>query len=260
MDSIVNNLRKSFNSNSTRSLQWRLEQLAAVERLIDENTRELIDALKQDLNKPEHETVGFEFGLVKNAVTHAQKNLRTWMQPQQQTPIIQARALYGLYTDYQPLGVVLIIGAWNYPYQLTLVPLVGALASGNCAVVKPSELSPHSSKLLEKLWPKYFDSNYVALVNGGIPETTQLLSQRFDHIFYTGNSAVGKVVMKAAAEFMTPVTLECGGKSPVYVDETANMEVTAKRIAWGKFANAGQTCVAPDYILCSKKVQVSDKR
>jgi aldehyde dehydrogenase (NAD+) len=259
MEAIVNNLRKSFNSNTTRSLQWRLDQLSAIERLIDENSKELIDALKQDLNKPEQETVGFEFGVVKNAVTYAQKNLSTWMQPQKQIPIIQARALYSTYTEYQPLGVALIIGAWNYPYQLTLVPLVGAVASGNCALVKPSELSPHSAKLLEKLWPKYFDSNYVALVNGGVAETTDLLNQRFDHIFYTGNSTVGKIVMKAAANFMTPVTLECGGKSPVFIHETANMEVTAKRIAWGKFANAGQTCVAPDYILCSKKVQVIRK-
>ena len=137
----------------------------------------------------------------------------------QRDTIIQARALYSTYIQYQPLGVVLIIGAWNYPYQLTLVPLVGALASGNCVIVKPSELSSKSAQLLEKLWPKYFDSKFVALVNGGVNETTDLLKQRFDYIFYTGNTTVGKIIMKAAAEHMTPVTLECGGKSPVYIDD-----------------------------------------
>ena len=145
----------------------------------------------------------------------------------------------------------------NLKYQLCFVPLVGALASGNCAIVKPSELSPNSAKLLEKLWPKYFDPNFVALVNGGVEETTELLKQRFDHIFYTGSTAVGKIVMKAAANFMTPVTLECGGKSPVYVHDSANLDIAAKRIVWGRFCNAGQTCVAPDYILCSKSVQVN---
>lgn len=178
MDELVKNLRKSFNTHETHKLEWRKKQLLAIERLIDENQDELIEALKQDLNKPNHETIIMEFGVIKNAITHTLKNLEHWMQPQKVNPIIQVRALYSMYVQYQPLGVCLIIGAWNYPYQLTLVPLVGALASGNCAIVKPSELSPNSSKLLEKLWPKYFDSNYVALVTGGVPETTELLKQK----------------------------------------------------------------------------------
>lgn len=256
MEAIVNNLRKSFNSNATRDIKWRLQQLAAVERLIDENQSELIDALKKDLNKSAHETIVFEFGLIKNAITHTAKNLHSWMQPQKELPIIQARAMYATYTVYQPLGLSLIIGAWNYPYQLVFVPLVGSLASGNVCVVKPSELSPNSAKLLEKLWPKYFDSNFVALVNGGVEETTELLKQRFDHIFYTGNTAVGKIIMRAASNFMTPVVLECGGKSPCYIHESADLNVSVKRIVWGKFANAGQTCVAPDYVICSKETQV----
>ena len=255
MESIVRTLRKSFNSNHTRDLKWRLEQLASLEKLIDENSNELMDAIKLDLNKPAQETIAFEFGLIKNAITYASKNLQTWMQPQKQLPIVQARALYSCYTVYQPLGVVLIIGAWNYPYQVCLVPLAGALASGNCAIVKPSELSPNTSKLMEKLFPKYFDSNYVTVVNGGVQETTDLLKQRFDHIFYTGNTNVGKIVMKAAADYMTPVTLECGGKSPCYIHESASLDIAVRRIAWGKFANAGQTCVAPDYIICSKEIQ-----
>ena len=140
---------------------------------------------------------------------------------------------------------------------MSLVPLVGAIAAGNCALVKPSELSVNSSELLAKLWPKYFDSNYIALVNGGVQETTDLLKQRFDYIFYTGNTNIGKVIMRAAAEHMTPLTLECGGKSPCYVDKSADLDVTAKRVLWGRFANNGQTCVAPDYVLCTKETQVS---
>ena len=192
MENLIATLRKSFNSNVTRSLEWRLKQLASLERLIDENKSELCEALKHDLNKSEHETVVMEFGIIKNSIVHTRKNLASWMQPIKVNPIVQARPLYSTFTQYQPLGVVLIIGAWNYPYQLTLVPLVGALASGNCAIVKPSELSAKSSKLLESLWPKYFDTNTCALVNGGVEETTELLKHKFDHIFYTGNSTVGK--------------------------------------------------------------------
>lgn len=193
MENIVLNLRKSFNTHVTKSLKWRQDQLKALGRLIDENQDELINALKQDLNKSSHETIIMEFGIIKNAITHTLHYLASWAQPQKQTPIFQARTLYSTYIDYQPLGVVLIIGAWNYPYQLTLVPLVGAIAAGNCALVKPSELSQKSAELLGKLWPKYFDSNTIALVNGGVPETQDLLKQRFDYIFYTGNTAIGKV-------------------------------------------------------------------
>jgi aldehyde dehydrogenase (NAD+) len=256
MDALVSNLRKSFSSGKTRSLEWRLAQLKAIERLIDDNFQELVDALKKDSNKPEQEAECFEFGLVKNAINYISKRLKKWMKPKRKRPVIQARAFYSTYTAYEPLGVSLIIGAWNFPYQLTLVPLVGSLASGNCALVKPSELAPNSTALLEKLWPKYFDSNYVAIVNGGITETTDMLNQRFDHIFYTGSTEVGKIVMKAAAVHMTPVTLECGGKSPLYIHDSANLNVAARRIMWAKFVNAGQTCVAPDYLLCSKETQV----
>lgn len=133
--------------------------------------------------------------------------------------------------------------------------MIGAIAAGNCAVVKPSDLSIHTSELLEKLFPKYFDPNFIRCVNGGIPETTDLLSQKFDYIFYTGSTHVGKIVMSAAAKHMTPVTLECGGKSPVYIEKDADLDVTVKRICWGRYANAGQTCVAPDYIICSKETQ-----
>lgn len=178
MEDLVKTVRQAYNSKETHSLKWRRSQLLAMEKMIDENKTELCEALRQDLNKNAHETITMEFGLIKNAITHVLKNLDSWMQPQKVNPIFQARALYSTYILYQPLGVCLIIGAWNYPYQLTLVPLVGAIASGNAAIVKPSELSPKSAELLEKLWPKYFDTKYITLVNGGVPETTELLKQK----------------------------------------------------------------------------------
>lgn len=179
MEAIVATLRKSFATRTTFSYEWRKTQLQALQRLIDENKEELFEALRHDLNKPPQETVMMELGIVTNAVTYALKNLHSWMKPQKVNPIIQARALYSFYTHHDPLGVIFIIGAWNYPLQLTLMPLVGALAGGNCALVKPSELSIKTAEILEKLWPKYFDQNFIALVNGGVPETTELLKQRF---------------------------------------------------------------------------------
>ena len=161
------------------------------------------------------------------------------------------------YMYREPFGVVLIIGAWNYPVQLTFLPLVGAIAAGNCAVIKPSEMAPAVASLIESLLPKYLDSKCYKVVTGGIPETTALLRQKFDMIFYTGNSSVGKVVMTAAAQNLTPVVLELGGKSPVYVDDSADIAITASRLIWAKLANCGQTCVAPDYVMCSKETQVS---
>jgi len=197
----------------------------------------------------------FEFSLIRGAVDHTLDNIDSWIKPKKVSPPIQLKPSYSTYIQPQPYGTVLIMGAWNYPYQLLFMPLVGAIAAGNCSICKPSDLSPNSSELLEKLFPKYFDQKYIKCVNGGIPETTDLLAQKFDYIFYTGSTMVGKIVMQAAAKHMTPLTLECGGKSPVYVDESADIEVTANRVCWGRFANAGQTCVAPDYILCTKQVQ-----
>ncbi|CAB1325140.1 unnamed protein product [Coregonus sp. 'balchen'] len=160
-----------------------------------------------------------------------------------------------VYIQLQPLGVVLIIGAWNYPWALTLQPLIGAIAAGNAAVVKPSELSEHSASLLKALLPQYLDTELYPVVTGGVPETQELLRQRFDHVFYTGNSTVGKLVMEAAAKHLTPVTLELGGKSPCYIDKDCDLIVACRRITWGKFFNVGQTCIAPDYILCDPSIQ-----
>ncbi|KAJ8929821.1 hypothetical protein NQ314_017419 [Rhamnusium bicolor] len=155
----------------------------------------------------------------------------------------------------EPYGVVLIIGPWNYPFMILISPLIGAIAAGNCVILKPSEIAPNTAQLVEKLVPKYLDTNCYHVINGGVPETTQLLEQRFDYIFYTGNSNVGKIVHKAASNYLTPVTLELGGKSPVYLDETADIDLAAARILWGKCINAGQSCIAPDYVLCSKEIE-----
>ena len=155
----------------------------------------------------------------------------------------------------EPLGVVLVIGAWNYPIQLTLVPVVGALAAGNAVVIKPSEVSPHTAQLLAELLPRYLDPKAVTVINGGVAETTQVLKQRFDHILYTGNSIVGKIVMSAAAAHLTPVTLELGGKSPCIVDSNSDIAIVGRRVAWGRFVNVGQTCIAPDYVLALPGVQ-----
>ncbi|VVD01072.1 unnamed protein product [Leptidea sinapis] len=154
-----------------------------------------------------------------------------------------------------PYGVVLIIGAWNYPLQLLLLPVSGAIAAGNAVIMKPSELAPATAKFIAETVPKYLDNDAIAVVEGGPEETTELLKNRFDYIFYTGGTNVGKIVYAAATKYLTPVTLELGGKSPVYIDNTVDMEVTTKRILWGKFVNVGQTCIAPDYILCTKEVQ-----
>lgn len=201
MDKIVQTVRNSFNTHKTLSLEWRRQNLMSLMRMLDENEAELCQALRKDLNKPEHETIILELGVIKNSIINTLNNLEKWTKPERKTPIFQVRSLYTTYVHPQPLGVALIIGAWNYPYQVSLVPLVGAISAGCCAIVKPSELSQHSSELLEKLWPKYFDRNFINLVNGGVKETTELLEQKFDLIFYTGSTMVGKLIMQAAAKY-----------------------------------------------------------
>lgn len=255
MEPIVQSIRKSFMTNVTHDIKWRKENLKNILKLINENEKELIEASHKDLKKPKMESSVFEFSLIRGAVQQALDHIDVWTKPQKVSPPLQLKPSYSTWIQPQPYGTVLIMGAWNYPYQLLFMPLVGAIAAGNCSICKPSDLSPNSSELLETLFPKYFDKNFIRCVNGGIPETTDLLAQKFDYIFYTGSTMIGKIVMQAAAKHMTPVTLECGGKSPVYVDASADFEVTANRICWGRFANAGQTCVAPDYILCTKEAQ-----
>ncbi|XP_061558354.1 aldehyde dehydrogenase family 3 member A2b isoform X2 [Phycodurus eques] len=196
-----------------------------------------------------YETLGLE-----EEIGLAVRKLKEWAAPR---PVEKNLLTVSdsVYIKAEPLGVVLIIGAWNYPWAVTLQPLVGAIASGNAAVVKPSEVCVHTAKVMDELLPLYLDKELYPVVTGGVPETQELLRQRFDHIFYTGNSAVGKLIMAAAAKHLTPVTLELGGKSPCYVDSKCDVAVACRRVAWGKFTNCGQTCIAPDYILCEPAVQ-----
>ncbi len=250
----VARLRRAFDSGVTRPLEWRLSQLRQFAAMLRDNESAMVEALRQDLGKPEFEAFIGETGFMMADVTYVMKHLPRWVKPRRvKAPLAVQPAKARVYSE--PLGVVLIIAPWNYPIQLAFAPLVGALAGGNCAVIKPSEVAPASSALMAKLVPKYFDRDAVAVIEGGVPETTTLLAQRFDHIFYTGNGTVGRIVMEAAAKHLTPVTLELGGKSPAIVDRDVDLDVAARRIAWGKWFNAGQTCVAPDYVLVHESVE-----
>ncbi|MFI6151769.1 aldehyde dehydrogenase family protein [Kitasatospora sp. NPDC051170] len=248
---LVASLGATFRSGRTRPLAWRRAQLTALRALFADNREAIADALYADLRKPRFEAYGAEVDLPIREIDHTLDHLEEWLAPEP----LGAHALAGLPegttagTHYEPLGTVLVIAPWNYPVQLSLVPVAGALAAGNAVLLKPSELAPATSALMARLVPEYLDRDAVAVVEGGVPETTELLAQRFDHIFYTGNGTVGRIVMRAAAEHLTPVTLELGGKSPVFVDGDADVDTVATRLAEAKFRNAGQTCVAPDYVL-----------
>jgi aldehyde dehydrogenase (NAD+) len=250
---IVQRARDAFDSGRTRPLSWRRAQLDGMRKLLEDNSEQLLAALAADLGKPAAEGWVTDIGFTIGEIKLLQKNLRKWTRPEHvSTPIV---ALPGSsHRVAEPLGVVAIISPWNYPIQLLLSPAAGAIAAGNSVVLKPSEIAPHTSTVITELIQRYLDPDAVQVIEGGVAETTELLAQRFDHIFYTGNGRIGRVVMEAAAKHLTPVTLELGGKSPTIVDATANLRVAARRIAWGKFLNAGQTCIAPDYLLVDKKV------
>ena len=251
---IVHELREGFRSGVVRDIESRRGQLRQLRLLFVEQEDRLIDALVADVGKPRIEAYTTEIAFTINEIDHTLKHLSAWTKPSKvKVPLSFKPGKASLRPE--PLGTVCIIAPWNYPVQLLFAPLVPALAAGNTAVLKPSEVTPSVSALIEELVPKYFDASTVAVVTGAVDETTALLEQRFDHIFYTGNGKVGRVVMRAAAEHLTPVTLELGGKSPAIVAADANIEVTAKRIAWAKFLNAGQTCVAPDYVLVEESVE-----
>ncbi|MER8007613.1 aldehyde dehydrogenase family protein [Streptomyces sp. NPDC094149] len=246
---LVARLRATFRSGRTKPVEWRTTQLRRLREMLTENGPELAAALHADLGKSAAEADRTEIGFTVREIDHTLDHLTDWLRPEPAPVPAHLGEDTRAWTQYDPLGVVLVIAPWNYPAQLLLAPLVGALAAGNAVVVKPSELAPATSVALARLLPEYLDTDAVAVVEGGIPETTALLAERFDHIFYTGNGTVGRVVMRAAAEHLTPVTLELGGKSPAFVDRGADLDVVADRLARGKFLNAGQTCVAPDYVL-----------
>lgn len=244
----VSLLRATFASGRTRPLSWRKAQLRALRSLLTDHQQVFTKALNADLGKSDAEAYTTEIGFVLNEIDHTLRHLDRWLQPRR-VPVPLSLAPARARAVREPLGTVLILSPWNYPLQLALAPLVGALAAGNCAVVKPSELALATSAALAHWLPRVLDPQAVAVVEGGVPETTTLLEQPFDHIFYTGNGTVGRIVMAAAASQLTPVTLELGGKSPAVVEPGVDLVTAARRIAWGKFMNAGQTCVAPDYVL-----------
>ncbi|XP_064634705.1 aldehyde dehydrogenase, dimeric NADP-preferring-like isoform X2 [Lineus longissimus] len=253
-NSIVQGLRTAFRSGRTKALEWRLTQLRSLKQMLEENREALAQGLFSDLHKSKYEAYIFEIDLTVDEITNHLNHLEDWIKPEQVQKDLLNK-MYDCFIKPEAYGVCLIIGAWNYPVQLTMLPLIGAISAGNCVVLKPSEVSGATAHLMETLVPKYLDNSCIKVINGGIPETTQLLTERWDHIFYTGNTFVGKIVMEAAAKNLTPVVLELGGKSPAYVEKDSDLDVMARRLAWGKCINAGQTCVAPDYLMCSKDIQ-----
>lgn len=250
---IIHKQREFFKIGKTKDVSFRIEQLKTLKQAIIKHQPAIIKALKADLNKPEFEVYATEI-IVNKEIDYAIKHIKKWMKPNKAAiPIEQFPASANIYPE--PLGVILIIGPWNYPFQLIISPLVGAIAAGNCAILKPSEIASNTSGVLADIIQKHFDSAYITVVEGGIETCNQLLAKKFDHIFFTGGTAIGKIVMEAAAKHLTPVTLELGGKSPCIIDSAIDIESTARRITWGKFINAGQTCIAPDYLLVDKKIK-----
>eukprot|EP00051_Salpingoeca_urceolata_P027002 m.479638 g.479638 ORF g.479638 m.479638 type:complete len:500 (+) comp21542_c0_seq1:279-1778(+) len=256
---IVQGLRQSFNSGRTRPAEWRVKQLNAAKKLLQTERETLGEALYNDLHM-DSLLQASEIDIPCKEADNMLANLKSRMAPESRSvPVLQFPGHGKVHKD--PLGVVLIIAPWNYPVSMVMRPLMGALAAGNCVVLKPSEVSAHTNNVLGELIAKYMDPNAVAVVQGGVAETTALLKEKFDKIMYTGNGAVGKIVMRAAAEHLTPVLLELGGKSPCIIDENVDLNVAAPRIAWAKYSNAGQTCIAPDYVLVhsSRREEFLDK-
>jgi aldehyde dehydrogenase (NAD+) len=246
--------RAFFGTGKTKRYDFRVAQLNKLLDLIQEHDKLILDAVYADLRKPAIEAYGSEVLITLSEIRYTLKHLKTWMKPLKVgTPITLFPSSSCIHTE--PLGVVLIVAPWNYPFSLIIQPLIGAIAAGNCAILKPSEHTPHTSKAIAKIINNNFDPNFITAIEGGIETNQALLAEKFDHIFFTGGTAIGKIVMEAAAKHLTPVTLELGGKSPCIVDSDCDLDTTAKRIIWGKFYNAGQTCVAPDYLLIQKSIK-----
>jgi aldehyde dehydrogenase (NAD+) len=248
----VEAVKKAFQTKTTIDLAWRKQQLRQLRACLSENWESFYDALKSDLHQIEL-VAKFEHNQCVSEIDYMLSHLDEWMQPRElEVPVVHLPA-WG-YSVREPYGVVLVIAPWNYPAQLSLLPAIGAIAGGNCVVIKPSEIAPAISKWMATNLPKYMDNERIVVIEGAVDETTELLAQRWDLIFYTGNPFVGKLVASAAAKFLTPTVLELGGKSPVIVDRTVNLDTVVKRIAFGKFTNCGQTCIAPDHVYVHKDV------
>lgn len=251
---LIEKQRDFYNTNITKNIDYRIKALKRLKETITRNEEKINKALKEDLNKSAFETYMCEIGIVLNELTYTIKNVKKWSKVKKvKTPISQYHAKSFIIPE--SYGLTLIISPWNYPFMLAIQPLISAISAGNCSIIKPSEYSPNTSKIIKEIIKETFDEEYVAVVEGGITESQELLNEKFDYIFYTGGIEVGKIIMEKAAKNLTPVTLELGGKSPCIIDETANLELAAKRIMFGKILNAGQTCVSPDYILVHNNVK-----
>lgn len=250
----VEELRASFLSGKTRCVEYRRKQLQQLYYLIQDNETQFIDAINADLGRPAMESDFGEIISIKNEIIDAVKNLHNWAKPERVFGGL-AFALHNTSVRKDPKGTVLVLGAWNYPITVQIGPIVGAIAAGNTLLLKPSELSEHSAQLIAELWPQYMDPATSRIVNGGISQATELLEQRFEHIFFTGGGRVGRIVAEKAAKWLCPVTLELGGKSPVIVDASSDISIAAHRILWAKAFNTGQTCIAPDYVIVERNVQ-----
>ena len=254
MKKIIEEQRKFFLSDKTKDYTFRIEQLKKLGKVLKENETQIQEALYKDLHKSSFELYATELGFTLASIRKTIKKLKSWMKTKKvKTPIYQVGAKS--YIQYEPLGTVLIIGPYNYPLQLVIEPLIGAISAGNTIMIKPSEFASHTEKMLSELLNNNFDENYLHVVTGGVETTQKLLELKFDHIFFTGSTRVGQIVYEAAAKHLTPVTLELGGKSPVIIDETANLKVAARRIVFGKYLNAGQTCIAPDYLYVHESIK-----
>lgn len=246
--------RAFFASHQTKSLAFRIAQLGLLKKSILKYSDKIAAALWADLHKSPEEAFLTEISIVTGEIDNHIKHLKKWAQPRSVSTPIHLQPSSGKII-YEPLGCALIIAPWNYPFQLLFNPLIGAISAGCCSILKPSPETPHVADVMTEMIAEFFDPAYIAVINGGIPTNTRLLKERFDIIFFTGSTAVGKIIMKAAAEHLTPVVLELGGKSPCIVNADANLDIAAKRIALGKLINAGQTCIAPDYVFVHATVK-----
>lgn len=254
MNEIIDSQRKFFNTHVTKGIQFRRKQLKVLYNALKQNEQLLHDAIYKDFKKSEFDNYTTELALLYRDIQEARKMIFKWARKQNvSTGLINFPA--SSYIIPEPLGMCLVIGAWNYPYQLSFAPAIAAIAAGNTVVLKPSELPKHTSAVMAKIIKENFDPAFFTVIEGGVDETQELLQQKFDKIFFTGSTKVGKIIYKAAAENLTPVTLEMGGKSPAIVTESCDLKVSVKRIVWGKFLNAGQTCIAPDYVLVHKSIE-----
>lgn len=251
---ICSELKNNFERGITRPFSWRRTQLLMLKRFLSEREKHIYDALQSDFRKSRAETFFTEIHYLTTEINFALKHLKAWMRPRRVVTPLRYQPGKSFYSP-EPYGVVLVMGAWNYPLQLAVAPAIGAIAAGNCVLVKPSEHSPATAEIIAEGFRQYLDEKAVKVFCGGIDESKLLLEEPFDYIFFTGGSAAGKQVMQKAAERLTPVTLELGGKNPCVVDQNSNIPVAARRIVWAKFLNAGQTCIAPDYVLVHHNVE-----